>query len=275
MEVLSPTEIKAKTAPGSAGEHEVVVTDANGTSAAGAKYTYIAPPTITSIEPPSGTTAGGTSVTITGTGFVSPAKVTIGAETSEVDVLSPTEIKAKTAPGSAGEHEVVVTDANGTSAAGAKYTYIEPPTVTSIDPPSGTTAGGTSVTITGTGFVSPAKVTIGAETSEVEVLSPTEIKAKTAPGSAGEHEVVVTDANGTSAAGAKYTYIEPPTITSIEPPSGTTAGGTSVTIKGTGFGASTVANTVTIGGHEATVTAASATSLTVVTPPGERRCSHG
>ena len=29
------------------------------------------PPTVTSIEPPSGTTAGGTSVTITGTGFVS------------------------------------------------------------------------------------------------------------------------------------------------------------------------------------------------------------
>jgi hypothetical protein len=58
----------------------------------------------------------------------------------------------------------------------------------------------------------------------------------------------------------------PPTITSIVPSSGPTAGGTSVTIKGTGFGTTAATNTVTIGGAVASVTAASAISLTVTTP---------
>ncbi|HME02778.1 MAG TPA: IPT/TIG domain-containing protein, partial [Solirubrobacteraceae bacterium] len=60
----------------------------------------------------------------------------------------------------------------------------------------------------------------------------------------------------------------PPAITKLEPKQGSTAGGTEVTIKGSGFGASTATNTVTIGGAKATVTAASATSLTVTTPAG-------
>jgi alpha-tubulin suppressor-like RCC1 family protein len=59
-----------------------------------------------------------------------------------------------------------------------------------------------------------------------------------------------------------------PVVTSIIPASGPTAGGTSVTIEGTGFGATTATNTVTIGGAAASVTAASATSLTVTTPVG-------
>ena len=63
--------------------------------------------------------------------------------------------------------------------------------------------------------------------------------------------------------------VEPtPTITSIEPSSGSTAGSTSVTIKGSGFGASTATNTVTIGGATASVTTATAESLTILTPPG-------
>ena len=80
------------------------------------------------------------------------------------------------------------------------------PTVTSIAPPSGSTHGGTEVTIKGTGFVSPAKVKIGNEATEVKVESATEIKAKTKATAAGEDEVVVSDANGTSTGGPTYTY---------------------------------------------------------------------
>ena len=56
-----------------------------------------------------------------------------------------------------------------------------------------------------------------------------------------------------------------PTLSSISPTSGTTAGGTSVTISGDNIGAATA---VTIGGTAATITANSATTLTVTTPTG-------
>ena len=54
------------------------MTTASGTSATGAsdKFTYNAPPTVTNINPTSGPQAGGTSVTVTGTGFVSGAGAT-------------------------------------------------------------------------------------------------------------------------------------------------------------------------------------------------------
>jgi IPT/TIG domain-containing protein len=212
VRVVSETEIKARTTAHAAGAAEVVVTDTNGTSTGGPTYTYIAPPTVTSIAPTFGPTAGSTAVTITGTGFVVGATVTIGSEAAAVEVVSETEIKAKTTAHAAGAAAVVVTDTNGTSTGGPTYTYIPPPTVTSIAPTSGPTAGGSAVTITGTGFVAGATVTIGSEAAAVEVVSETEIKAKTTAHAAGAAEVVVTDANGTSSGGPVYTYIAPPTV---------------------------------------------------------------
>jgi len=90
----------------------------------------------------------------------------------------------------------------------------EAPTVTEINPISGTTLGGTEVTINGTGFVLPAKVMIGGvEATPVEVVLlslGTEIKATTAAHAAGEATVVVEDINGSSTGGPTYTYVTPP-----------------------------------------------------------------
>jgi IPT/TIG domain len=85
-----------------------------------------------------------------------------------------------------------------------------PPVVTSVDPASGSTAGGTLVTITGEGFLEGATVQIGAVATSVQVVSETEITAVTAPGAPGAAEVLVSDANGASTGGASFTYVEPP-----------------------------------------------------------------
>src|SRR6202035_1054802 len=121
-------------------------------------------PTVTGIAPPSGTTTGGTQVTIKGSGFLKGATVTIGSAATSVGIISETEITATTPAHAAGATEVVVSDANGTSTGGPSYTYLAPggspaPTVTSIAPSSGTTAGGVTVTITGSGFLPGATVT--------------------------------------------------------------------------------------------------------------------
>ncbi len=61
--------------PSGTGTVDVTVTTSGGTSATGAsdKFTYNAPPTVTKVNPTNGPQAGGTPVTVTGTGFVSGA----------------------------------------------------------------------------------------------------------------------------------------------------------------------------------------------------------
>ena len=230
-------------------------------------------PTVTAISPTSGTTSGGTPVTITGTGFIAGASVSIGGSpATNVNVSSSTSIIAITGARAAGVVNVVVTNPDartGTLLNG--YTYISPnpaPTVTAISPITGTTNGGTPVTITGTGFLAGASVSIGgAPATNVNVSNNTTITATTPAHAAGLVNVVVTNTDGQSGTRTNgYTYIAPPapTVTNISPNSGTTGGGTSVTITGTGFlaGAS-----VSLGGAAATnVNVASSTTITATTP---------
>ena len=82
-------------------------------------------PTVTSISPTSGTTSGGTSVTITGTGFLSGATVSIGGTAAtSVTVVSSTSITATTPAHSAGTVNVVVTNTDSQSGTlNNGYTY--------------------------------------------------------------------------------------------------------------------------------------------------------
>ncbi len=231
-------------------------------------------PEVTSIAPNSGSFNGGTNVTITGTGFLSGATVTIGGTAATgVTVVNSTSITAATAAHSSGAVSVVVTNTDGQSgslAGGYTYNSANPaPAVTSITPSSGTINGGTGVTITGTGFSSGATVKLGGTAATgVTVVNGTSITATTPAHSAGAVSVVVTNTDaqsGTLANGYTFTAPNPsPTVSSITPNSGTVNGGTGVTITGTGFlpGAS-----VTLGGTAATgVTLMNGTSITATTP---------
>jgi len=76
-----------------------------------------APPTITAIAPNNGPTAGGTSVTIAGSGFLAGSTVQFGTvSASSVSVVSPTSLTAIGPPGTGTVH-ARVTDANGASEA--------------------------------------------------------------------------------------------------------------------------------------------------------------
>jgi len=145
------------------------------------------------------------------------------------------------------------------------------PTISSVSPTSGSTIGGTSILITGTGFVAGATVTIGGVSAVVGPITATTIAATTPASAAGAKDIVVTNPDTQSATGsALFTYVAPiappaPTITSISPTSGTTAGGTAIVITGTGFVAGA---TVTIGGASATVGTITSTTIAATTPAG-------
>lgn len=242
-------------------------------------------PGITSIAPSTGSTGGGTAVTITGTGFLSGVTVNIGGSAAtNVTLVSSTSITATTPAHAAGAVNVVVanTDAqNNTLTNGFTYTATVPPppppsnpapTVTSISPNTGLTTGGTAVTIRGTGFLLAATVKFGGTSATGLTLVNSTTITGTAPAhAAGTVSVVVTNPDtktGTLANG--YTYTTPPivspapTVTSVTPNSGTTNGGTSVAIAGTGFLAGA---TVRLGGTAATTqTVVNSTLITATTP---------
>ena len=167
-------------------------------------------PTVTGISPTSGTTAGGTSVTITGTNFNGATSVTIGGVAATgVTVVSATSITATTPAGSAGAKDVVVTTPNGTGTGTGLFTYAAAPTVTGISPTSGATAGGTSVTITGTNLTGATAVKFGTTSATINTNNATQITATSPAGSAGQVDITVVTAGGTSATSAsdKFTYV--------------------------------------------------------------------
>jgi IPT/TIG domain-containing protein len=84
-------------------------------------------------------------------------------------------------------------------------------TVTSVSPRSGSTTGGTAVSVAGTNFVSGATVSFGgAAAGAVVVVSPTKITASTPPHKQGAVTVVVTNPSGqTGALPGGFTYRKP------------------------------------------------------------------
>lgn len=101
-------------------------------------------PVITGITPVSGSDAGGTSVTITGTDLGSATSVTFGGVGATVTSNTATEIVATTPAGTAGAVDVSVTTAGGTDNSVNAFTYTAPapdPTPAPATPPSAPIVG--------------------------------------------------------------------------------------------------------------------------------------
>jgi IPT/TIG domain len=266
--------------------------------------------TLSGISPTSGPITGGTSITVTGSGFVvgattvdfveatgtTPAAVNVVLPATGVTVNSPTSLTALSpSVTTATTYFVTVTTPTGTSAYGTTgsdvFTYTAVvPTTTSLSPTSGFTAGGTSVTINGTGFVTGATVSFVEESggsavvpslslpaTNVTVVSNSLITAVSPPVTVGTtYFIIVATSGGTTGSGPSIFTYKPlvPTAASLSPTSGPP--GTGVNITGTGFvsGASVnfvaesggVAGTTVVTLSGASVSVTSATSITAVSP---------
>jgi len=265
--VDSATQITCTTPAHTPGAVDVVVTTPGGTATSTGGFTYVPLPTITSIVPNSGPAAGGTTVVITGTDLTG-GTVTFGGTSASCTVDSPTQITCTTPPHASGLVDVAVTTPGGTATSVGGFTYIPPPTITSIVPNSGPVAGGTTVVITGTNLTG-GTVTFGGTAATCTVNSATQITCTTPAHTPGAVDVVVTTPGGTATSTGGFTYVPLPTVTGLSPRLGVVAGGTSVTITGTGFtGLGTGDATFTFGGVAATCTVNSDTSATCATPAG-------
>jgi hypothetical protein len=280
FQVNSAGSITTSTPPqNAAGTVAVSVTINNGTtlvtSTQNGTFQYKAPaPIVSSISPPSGSTAGGDTVHIFGAYFTGATSVTIGgANATSFTVVSDGQIDLVTAAHAAGTGlAVTVTTGSGSGTGMAPdgvFTYGTPaPTVTAVSPNSGSIGGNQSVTITGTNFTGATSVTFGgAAATGITVNSDTQITATTPAHAAGIVDVAVTTAAGTGIGSNLYSYASsPPTVTGLSPATGSTLGGTSITITGTNFNGTPQ---VTVGGVAASqVTVVNSTTITAVTPAG-------
>ena len=273
--VLSGNTLLATAPAASVGPVDVTITDpAPGTGASPLSsadtFTYDPVPTVTSVSPNGGPTAGGTSVTVTGTGFSDDATVDFGSSPgSGVTVHSSTSITVQS-PADTGDVDVLVSTPGGTSVSSVNDLFAYgAPSVTAVAPNGGAVGGGTVVTVQGDGFAPGATVKFGGATATgVTVLSSRLLTASTPSHGAGSVDVTAATSGGTSAAGTADLFAYgPATVASATPDAGSIAGGTVVTVSGTGFAPGAQ---VLFGTTPATNVSvdANGTSLTATSPAG-------
>ncbi len=162
------------------------------TSLAYGNLTYTAPK-ITSAKLKTGPASGGTTVKLTGAYFTGATAVTFGSTSAaSFTVTSDTSITAiSPAVTAAGVAGVTVTTPEGGTSDPVSFTFL--PVVSGVSPDTGSTAGGTSVTITGDGFASVSLFSFGtgkrALGGAVNCISATTCTVVTPPHAAGTVDV--------------------------------------------------------------------------------------
>jgi len=157
----------------------------NGDTLSGKDITLSpAAPTVTTVTPNQGPTAGGTSVTITGTNFAGATAVNFGAIAGSSVTIngSGTQITATSPEEAVGTVDVTVTTPAGTSAKSAadEFTYLAPPTIAKAFSPTTIALNGTStLTLTLTNPTSNALALTGVGVSD---SFPAGMKVASTPG---------------------------------------------------------------------------------------------
>ena len=173
---------------------------------------FVSPPRITGVSATTGPAAGGTSVTITGTGLTGATSVLFGGTpAASYSVTGDTSITVVSPAAPTGTVDVSVTTAGGTSSSNAndQFTFVAAPVVSAIQPNSGPVGGRQAVTITGAHLAGATAVSFGGTPAGFTVDSDTSITAVSSPTDATDTvHITVTSPGGTSATAAtdQFTY---------------------------------------------------------------------
>ncbi len=177
-----------------------------------------APPSVKAVSATTGTTSGGTVVTVSGANFSHVTSVLFGSRAGRsVKVLSSSRLRVSTPAHAAGTVDVRVRTATGTSAITTRdhFAFVAAPTITRISASSGTVAGGTRVTVTGTNFTHVSRVAFGATAgTSVRISSPHQLSVTSPAHTAGVVNISVSSSYGRSAgvAADRFSYLAPASI---------------------------------------------------------------
>ena len=176
----------------------LVLTRWNGTCA----------PTISAISPTVGPTAGAMTVAIAGNHLLNPLTLTFGGTPAVILSSTATMIIASTPQRTAGLVDVAVQTKGATTVALGAYQYFGTPTISTVTPNAGYTAGGALISITGSGFYPPMSVTVGSGTAtSVAIVSPTLVQAITPIGALGAVTISISTPSGSATLRNSYAYV--------------------------------------------------------------------
>jgi hypothetical protein len=150
-------------------------------------------------------------VELTGDGFGPRAEVFFGPLAAPVvRSLDARTLRARTPPAAAGPVDLVVRQGGSVAMLPSGFTYYDQPLLYRVTPGRGAVAGGTYVTLTGSGFTAASRPFFnGAPAVDVSLVNAGTITARTPPGTVGPAVVAVeSDYDSTSMAGA-YEYFDP------------------------------------------------------------------
>jgi hypothetical protein len=175
-------------------------------------YGPIPAPTISAISPESGSTLGGNQIEIYGTDFTNVTGVSFGeAAATSFEVSGVNLIRAVAPAHVSGSVNISVTTEYGTSTSIATYEFLTPvpPTLLSISPAAGPTAGGNWSYLRGSDFRDIISVTVGGvESAEFDVINDDELRFIVPAGAAGTVDVVLTTAGGSATLSNAFSYVE-------------------------------------------------------------------
>jgi hypothetical protein len=236
---------------------------------------------ILQVLPPRGSSAGGTTVLLTGSGFLhdfaasgnAALKLTTlkvgGNAVIDAQIIDDGTLELRTPPGVTGSASISIQNPNGHVACNGCFTYFDDLVVTALAPKSGPLEGGNEVVLTGQGFTADAEVLFGGQSSpQVTYVSAKQLKVLVPRGAqtADPVDVVVYNKNGSNTQRRAYQYVAPTRISQVTPLAGPLAGGTSVTVTGQGFTGATAVSFGTLAAASFTVDADG--QVTAVTPAG-------
>ena len=258
------------------GPVDVVVYNGNGKATLRRAFTYYAAPRLAAVDPPVGPAAGGTQVHLTGAGLGAATAVTFGGQPATgVAADGADALYAVTPPGAAGTAvDVTVTGPRGATTLPHGFAYVDPAAVgvslLSVTPARGPVGGGGTATLVGTGLGAAApQVRFGsADATGVTPVDANRLTVTVPPGATpGPVTVQVRNAGGGAALTGGYVYQPVLAVASVAPAAGPAAGGTAITVHGSGFTAGPV--DVRIGALPATaVTVVDDGTITCTTPAG-------
>jgi hypothetical protein len=275
-------------APPGVGTVNVTVTTPEGTTPAGPKdefsYVAVGPPVVKSVTPKKSPVIGGKKFTVKGANFGGATAVDFGGKPATSFTVKSESLIVGVTPRGAGLVDVRVTTPEGTSAIepGDEFEYLETGTIQvhEISPTQGPAVGGTEVTISGENFADVLSVQFGEDSVPFTALGEKEITAISPASTVEILHVTVTTFYGTT--GDFYCHREEgchesdrfrvvePTVTGVSPSHGPTAGGTPVTVTGSGFAVGTTRTTLQVNKVPASdVECSSISTCTFLAPPGK------
>jgi len=166
-------------------------------------------PSVDKVEPDSG--EAGITVTVTGIGLSTTTAVNIGADLTDLLVVSDTEVTGTLTPVVAGSYPVQVTLEDGTVVIGPEFQVTLPPipplpTVFSFTPTSGPATVATGITVSGVSLTETTNVVVGDPCLNVAVVDDATVTATVVDSLAqGSYDVVLTVAGEDFQAADQYT----------------------------------------------------------------------